>query len=192
MNPCSFAGCVRISAARGLCKAHYWQHSKGKALTPIQRRDITPQQRMDRLTDKTGSCWIWRGSLRDTGYGQFRFRGSMTQAHRAAYVIAFGDIPDSIEVDHSCHNRSCVRPDHLHQSTRKQNMENRAGARAGSISGVRGVSPYRDGKRWVASVGHLGRSIYLGIFETIDDAARASKAKRLELHTNNILDRKSS
>jgi hypothetical protein len=44
-------------------------------------------------------------------------------------------------------------------------------------------------RKWVARVGHDGRSFYLGAFESLEDAEAAVIAKRLELHTHNELDR---
>lgn len=168
------------------------QIREGRPLAPLSRHALTVDQRFWQKVAKTPSCWLWTGTLSRTGYGGFRKDGRMQKAHRVSYEMHVGPLSPDIEIDHICHNRACVRPSHLKASTRKQNTENRSGARRGSASGVRGVSPYRDGKRWVASVGHLGRNIYIGIFDTIPEAEAAARAKRNELFTNNLLDRKAS
>lgn len=62
-------------------------------------------------------CWEWRASCNDYGYGQYSLRRRMVKAHRVAYELHKGPIPDSLDLDHKCRNRRCVRPDHLEPVT---------------------------------------------------------------------------
>lgn len=49
-------------------------------------------------------------------------------AHRAAWTEVHGQIPVGMTVDHTCHNRRCVRVDHLRLLTLADNSQrNRAG-----------------------------------------------------------------
>lgn len=68
--------------------------------------------------DKSGECWIWKGSLRANGYGSF----GQGKAHRYAYESVNGLIPEGLEIDHLCRVRSCVRPDHLEAVTKTINI----------------------------------------------------------------------
>lgn len=88
-----------------------------------------------------GSCWIWRGARRRDGYGIFRFDGETTPAHRKAWMLAHGPIPDGTIVRQDCRHRSCVRLDHLRPTT-----EERATGRRQPRSGIerRSDQTYRE------------------------------------------------
>jgi HNH endonuclease len=62
-------------------------------------------------------CWIWTGSRGSGSYGQFRLSNPrrLVHAHRFAYELALGPIPDDLEVAHAFGNRACVNPAHLEQ-----------------------------------------------------------------------------
>lgn len=133
--------------------------------------------------DKSGDCWLWMAYVTPTGYGQFGLSGRVCRAHRVSYELAFGGIPEGLVVDHMCHVKSCVNPDHLRAVTTKQNGENRIGARSDSASRVRGVSWYPRHDKWRARVGHHGARVLVGYFDSLKEAEVAVEAKRKELFT---------
>ena len=67
-------------------------------------------------------CWLWTGSLNNRMYGQFSFRGKTTTAHRVAYILFVGEIPDGLCVDHLCRVTKCVNPGHLEPVTQRENV----------------------------------------------------------------------
>lgn len=81
------------------------------------------------INERSG-CWEWLGS-KHKGYGKLtvgsRADGSRKSAfaHRVSYEIAFGKIPDGMEVCHKCDNPSCINPDHLFLGTRQDNVLDR-------------------------------------------------------------------
>lgn len=150
------------------------------------------RERFDEKVDKTSSskgCWLWTSAVNGTGYGQLRVDGKTLSAHRLAYERYNGDIPRSMVIDHMCHVRHCVNPDHLRAVTIQQNNENLVGPQKRNKSGIRGVTAFRDTGRWVAIVRHLGIQYHLGIFDTIEEAAEVARLKRVELFTHNDKDR---
>jgi len=70
-------------------------------------------------------CWIWNGYIGTRGYGRTTFRGKYQQAHRVAWQIDFGPIPEGKHVLHRCDNKKCVNPMHLWIGSHKDNMEDK-------------------------------------------------------------------
>jgi hypothetical protein len=68
-------------------------------------------------------CWYWYGCKTKKSYGRFWYDGQTRWAHRIAYVIFVGDIPELMTVDHECHNPACCRPDHLRLVSYENNLK---------------------------------------------------------------------
>ena len=70
-----------------------------------------------------GGCWNWRRTTNSDGYPMLKVAGKMVYAHRLAYELAVGQVPDELHVLHSCDNPRCINPAHLSPGTRSQNMK---------------------------------------------------------------------
>lgn len=81
-------------------------------------------------------CWIWRRAIDREGYGRFTFDRKRKFAHRIAYLLTHGRIPDGQSVLHKCDNPLCVNPRHLFLGTHRVNMDDR-GAKGRTASGER-------------------------------------------------------
>lgn len=75
--------------------------------------------------DPSSHCMNWIGSTTKQGYGKFKARRDLpgvSLAHRAAFLLWNGPIPDGFDVDHRCNNRRCINPQHLWAVTHRENV----------------------------------------------------------------------
>lgn len=80
------------------------------------------QEFWNSVEKKPGSCWEWKRGRYAQGYGQVLFAGKVMGAHRAAYILANGEIPPGLHILHSCDNPPCCNPEHLRAGTHQDNV----------------------------------------------------------------------
>lgn len=79
-----------------------------------------------RVSVADSGCWEWTGRTTDRGYGRLRHgHTSEYRAHRLAYELMVGPVPEGMELDHLCHNPACVNPSHLEAVTHRTNLARR-------------------------------------------------------------------
>jgi len=72
--------------------------------------------------DPNSGCWLWGGAVGTHGYGVIGLgKKSTVTAHRLAWMLEHGDIPEGMFVLHKCDNRPCCNPRHLYVGSVKDN-----------------------------------------------------------------------
>lgn len=99
---------------RATTEQRFWRHVDFGGPLP---------DRSDPLVTTDGQCWLWASRVDRGGYGHFYAGDRRTVlAHRFAYELMLGPIPDGMQLDHRCRVRHCIRPDHLEPVSMRENM----------------------------------------------------------------------
>lgn len=83
------------------------------------------------------ACMEWPRRKTINGYGLIRMGSECSRrtdhvAHRFAYELAVGPVPEGLCVCHRCDNRQCFRPDHLFVGTHLDNALDREAKHRGN------------------------------------------------------------
>lgn len=77
----------------------------------------------------TQECWPWCGATSPKGYGKFstgpRRTRKFLRAHRFAWELSNGEIPQGMQVLHACDNPGCCNPRHLFLGTNDDNVRDK-------------------------------------------------------------------
>lgn len=121
---CSFPGCDNNHHGNGWCSGHFQQELKGKELTPLwstrHPKTNSLEEDFNQHLEITEHGTMWTGTTNPKGYGRGAFDGKHFYAHRVAYALVYGPIPEGMEVDHDpeC-PKICVTPEHLTLRTKR-------------------------------------------------------------------------
>lgn len=74
----------------------------------------------------TDECWEYTGAINSTGRGNFSIGHKTIKAHRMAWILVKGEIPDGLCVLHHCDNGRCCNLAHLFLGTKGDNNRDRA------------------------------------------------------------------
>lgn len=114
-------------------------------VAPKTKMGPKPRPIADRMAENIridpSGCWIWTGVIGSDGYGKINLGSkadgthAMYQVHRVVWAMTMGLSDPPKDVDHQCHNeeaacpggptclhRRCVRPSHLREATRGENL----------------------------------------------------------------------
>lgn len=97
----------------------YNRGQRGKTPIPVEKRLWARVVK----SPETDGCWVWMGAVCGKGYGVIGVeKQRMEMTHRVSWRIHRGEIPDGMDVLHTCDNPPCMRPDHLFLGTQLDNM----------------------------------------------------------------------
>lgn len=121
----------RKKMTRGRCSKCYQRHlyalKKSGEFESLNAPQPVMERFLARISKQPNGCHQWTGQMNHhTGYGMMSISGTMHYAHRLAYTLFVGPIPERMDMDHTCHNgdkscngqalcmhRRCVNPEHL-------------------------------------------------------------------------------
>ncbi len=109
------------------------------------------------------------GYIHPTGYKFIKFKYKAFSAHRLAWLIMTGKWPTNI--DHINGNPSDNRWNNLRECTAAQNAHN-SKIRKNNNSGFKGVCWHKS-KKWHVRIGINNKRIYIGLFDTKEEAYEA-------------------
>lgn len=156
------------------------------------------------MFDDTGSgqeanCSTWNKrfsgkealiTVNNTGYLSGRILGAKHLSHRVIWAMETGTWPKG-QIDHVNGVRTDNRISNLRDVSHTENQKN-AKRRSDNSSGVTGVSWLKHSSKWSAQIKHEGKQIYLGLFDSLDDAIEARKAAEVKYRFHKNHGRKGS
>lgn len=89
-----------------------------------RKRDVRIRLLEKALIVESG-CQEMQTDIQKDGYGKFWYRGKKHPAHRVAWEILVGPIPEGLWVLHKCDNRRCINIEHLYVGTAAQNVQDK-------------------------------------------------------------------
>src|SRR6266542_624901 len=138
-STCSVEGCDGTVVGRGLC-GKCWQRWRkyGDPLIAQSRgqgRGVPAEKRFWASIRKTpDGHWLWTRPPNNSGYGTLTVDGRTVSAHRFAWELLKGPVPEGHEPDHQCEFRHCCNPDCLEIVTTEENRRRAALTNAAKIA----------------------------------------------------------
>lgn len=100
----------------GYCTMHHKRFVRNGDAMRVTRKPCAKD--WEQNVQQTTSCWLYRGYINNTGYGEFNKK----LVHRLSYERYKGKIPSDLQIDHLCRVRHCCNPVHLEAVTQRVNL----------------------------------------------------------------------
>ena len=118
------------------------------------------------------------GSI-NKGYLRIKLSGKSYYAHRLAWLMFYGNLPD--EIDHIDGDKTNNKIKNLRIATRKQNCLNRK-IQSNNSSGLKGVNWNTDTNSWRVRISDNGKRLDFGLYKSIFEAACVIHSARNRFH----------
>jgi len=117
------------------------------------------------------------GSKHRGGYIRLHINDKQYSAHRVIYKLAYGSIPNDMQIDHIDGDKINNRLENLRLVNNSQNQSNRRPDTGKEFKGV-----YKHREKYKAEIIHMGTRVYLGVFDSARVAAFAYDEAAREYH----------
>lgn len=119
-----------VLPARSLCRPCYEVHRRSGTLDAVTPKATAVERFWTKIQRDADGCWLWTANINNGGYGTFHNGDRDVKAHRYAYELMVGPIPEGLVIDHLCRVRRCVNPGHLDPVTAEENVRRGEGPTA--------------------------------------------------------------
>lgn len=205
MRICSVEGCGRKHYGNGYCQNHNRQiqeHGKIFERTTLSPNKFIIENDICSIILYNGNCieieralcnsiyyeivndYKWHLSTK--GYVVTSWKDENNQRcdgylHQLIIQLSNQIVKDDQEIDHKDGNPLNCLDNNLRICSKSQNKHNK-GKQSNNKSGYKGVSWVRHAKKWQALITVNYKHIFLGLFDTKEDAARAYNITAIKYH----------
>jgi hypothetical protein len=118
------------------------------------------------------------GCAKPSGYVVITINKRLYQSHRLAWLYVHGAWPPK-DLDHIDGDKPNNRIANLRLATKQENSRN-VGLQKNNSTGIKGVFWDKQNQKFRANISNDGKTIYLGLFQTLAEAAAARHAAEIK------------